>query len=155
MDIVDKLNKVNKGIKIYKKNQELYKNRPNIKDHINNSKKFAKGLEKIIVGIDNNKICIGKDFITESGSIDLSWMHDAELYEISQDLSARYNKDKDSFKLLSIQSFLDNINDEYIKSKKDALSEFKTIKNNVKSENLRDYIKGLELGIFGYDDEEQ
>ena len=52
--IVDKLNKVNKGIKIYEKNQKLYKNSPNIKDQINNSKKFAKGLEKIIVGIDDN-----------------------------------------------------------------------------------------------------
>ena len=49
MDIVDKLNKVNNGIKIYEKNKKLYKNSPNIKDQINNSKKFAKGLEKIIV----------------------------------------------------------------------------------------------------------
>ena len=155
MDIVDTLYKVNKGIKIYEKNQELYKNRPNIKDQINNSKKFAKGLEKIIVGIDSNKIRIGRDFITEPGSIDLSWMHDPKLYEeISQDVFARYNKDKDSLELLSIQSFLGNINDEYIKNKKDALSEFRTVKNHVKSKNLRDYIKDLELAIFGHDDEE-
>ena len=39
MDIVDKLNQVNNGIKIYEKNKELYKNSPNIKDQINNSKK--------------------------------------------------------------------------------------------------------------------
>ena len=75
-DIVNKLNKVNNGIKIYKKNQESYNN-PNIKDQIHNSKKFAKGLEKIIAGIDNNKTRIGRDFITEPGSIDLSWMHDS------------------------------------------------------------------------------
>ena len=153
--IADKLNKVNKGIKIYEKNQKLYESSPNIKDKINNSKKFAKGLEKIIVGIDNNKIRIGRDFITEPGSIDLSWMHDPELYEeISQDIFARYNKDKDSNELLSIQSFLDSINEEYIKNKKDALSEFRIVKNNVESENLRDYIKDLELAIFGYYDEE-
>ena len=153
--IVDTLNKVNKGIKIYEKNQKLYKNSPNIKDEINNSKTFGKGLEKIIVGIDDNKIRIGRDFIAEPGSIDLSWMHDPELYEeISQDVFARYNKDKDSNELLPIQSFLDNINDEYIKNKKDALTEFKIKKNNVKSENLRDYIKDLELAIFGHDDEE-
>ena len=30
MNIRDKLNKVNKGMKIYEKNQELYKNKPNI-----------------------------------------------------------------------------------------------------------------------------
>ena len=78
-------------------------------------------------------------------------MHDPELYEeISQDIFARYNKDKDSNELLSIQSFLDSINEEYIKNKKDALSEFRIVKNNVESENLRDYIKDLELAIFGY-----
>ena len=155
MDIVDKLNKVNKGIKIYEKNQKLYKHRLNIKDQINNSKKFAKGLEKIIAGIDNNKIRIGRDLITEPGSIDLSWMNDPKLYEeISQDVFARYNKDKDSFELLSIQTFLDNINNEYVKNKKDALSEFKTVKNNVKSKNSKGIVKELERAIFGYDDEE-
>ena len=82
-------------------------------------------------------------------------MYDPELYEeISQDVFARYNKDKDSNELLSIQTFLDNINEEYIKNKKDALEEFKTVKNNVKSGNLREYIKELELSIFGHDDEE-
>ena len=76
MDIVDRLNEVNNGIKVCKKYKKLYKNSPDIKDQINNSKEFDKGLEKIIVGIDNNKICIGRDFITEPGSIDLSWIHD-------------------------------------------------------------------------------
>ena len=148
-------NKVNNGVKIYEKNQKFYKNSPSIKDQINNSKKFAKGLEKIIVGFDNNKIRIGRGFITEPGSIDLSWMHDPKLYEeISQDIFARYNKDKDSSELLSIQIFLDDINNGYIKNKKDALKEFKTVKDNVKNENLRDYLKELELAIFGYDDEE-
>ena len=152
IDIINKLNKVNKGIKIYEKDHEYYNN-PNIKDQINNSKKFAKGLEKIIVGIDNNKIRIGRDLIAELGSIDLSWMHDPELYEeISQDVFARYNKDKYSNELLSIQSFLDNINNEYIENKKDAWKEFKTIRNNVKSENLKDIVKELEFAIFGYDD---
>ena len=99
---------------------------------------------------------MGRDFITEPGSIDLSWMHDPKLYEeISPDVFARYNKDKDSNEKVSIQSFLDNINEEYIKNKKDALSEFKTVKNNVKSENLRDYIKDLELAIFGHHDDDE
>ena len=69
---MDKLNKVNKGFKIYEKNQKLYKNSQNIEDQINNSKKIAKGLQKIVIGIDNNKSRIGRDFITEPGSIDLS-----------------------------------------------------------------------------------
>ena len=32
---------------------------------------------------------------------------------------------------------------------------FSTVKNNVKSENLREYIKELELAIFGHDDDEE
>ena len=34
------------------------------------------------------------------------------------------------------------------------MEEFKTIKNNVKSENLKDIVKKLELAIFGYDDDD-
>ena len=44
---------------------------------------------------------------------------------------------------------LDDITNEYIKNKKDALEEFKL--NNVKSETLKDIVKELERAIFGYD----
>ena len=91
-------------------------------------------------------------------NIDLSWMHNPQLYDkISQDVTDRYNKDKKSSELKSIQTFLDKITNEFIKNKQDALKEFKTIKNNVKSEDLKDIINNLELAIFGYgyyDDEE-
>ena len=92
-------------------------------------------------------------------NIDLSWMYNPQLYDkISHDVVARYNKDKHSNELKSIQTFLDNINNEFIKNKKDALEEFKTVKNNVKSENLKDTVKELERAIFGYnydDDNEE
>ena len=85
-------------------------------------------------------------------NIDLSWMHNPQLYdEISQDVADRYNKDKKSNELKSIQTFLDYITNEHIKNIKDVLEEFKTIKNNVKSENLKDIVKELELAIFRYD----
>ena len=88
-------------------------------------------------------------------NIDLSWMYNLQLYdEISQNVFARYNKDEDSHELLSIQNFLDNITNEYNKNKKDAWKKFKTAKNNVKSENLKDIVKDLELTIFGHDNEE-
>ena len=88
-------------------------------------------------------------------NIDLSWMYNLQLYdEISQNVFARYNKDEDSNELLSIQNFLDNITNEYNKNKKDAWKKFKTAKNNVKSENLKDIVKDLELTIFGHDNEE-
>ena len=62
-------------------------------------------------------------------NIDLSWMYNPQLYgKISQDVVARYNKDKHSNKLLFIQMFLGNITNEYIKNKKDALEEFKNCK---------------------------
>ena len=92
-------------------------------------------------------------------NIDFSWMYNPQLYdEISQDVFARYNKDKHSNELLSIQTFLDNITNEHIKNKKDALEEFKTVKNNVKSENLKDIVTELEHAILRYnhdDDNEE
>ena len=62
-------------------------------------------------------------------NIDLSWMYNPQLYDkISQDVVARYNKDKHSNEILSMQTFL-GITSKYIKNKKDALEEFKTVKN--------------------------
>ena len=61
-------------------------------------------------------------------NIDLSWMYNPQLYdEINQNVFARYNKDKHSNELKSIQTFLDNITNEHIKNKKDALEEFKKL----------------------------
>ena len=47
-------------------------------------------------------------------------MDDWELYkQINEDIFAKYKKDKDSFELLSIKTFLDNINNKKnIKNKK-------------------------------------
>ena len=109
-DMLDKLNKVNKGIEIYEKNKDLYKNSPNIENQIINSRKFIKGLEKIIKLIESNKIRTGKDFV-EASTISIPWMDDWELYkQINEDVFAKYKKDKDSFELLSIKTFLDSIN---------------------------------------------
>ena len=85
-------------------------------------------------------------------NLDLSCMYNPQLYDqISRDIVDRYNKDKHSNELEYIQTFLDNITNKYIKNKKYALEEFKTVKNNVKSENLKDIVKELERAIFGYD----
>ena len=52
-------------------------------------------------------------------NIDLPWMYNPQLYDkISHDVVDRYNKDKKSNELKSIQTFLDNITNEYIKIKK-------------------------------------
>ena len=88
-------------------------------------------------------------------NIDLSWMYHPQIYdEIREDVLDRYSKDKKSNELKSIQTFLDSITKGYIKNKKDALEEFKTIKDNVKSENLKEIVKELQLAIFAYNDDD-
>ena len=85
--------------------------------------------------------------------IDLSWINDLQLYkEIASEVFVRYNEDKDSFELFTLQTFIGNINNERVKNKKDAREEIKTVKKNVKSEALKQIVKELEQAIFGYDD---
>ena len=119
------------------------------KNQVDKGKKDAKVLKRIINEIPLNKI-IKKH--TTKKVIDISWIDNTELFnKVSNDVTSRYNKNKESFELLSIQKFLDNINNEYIKNKKDALKNFKDLKNNVKSKELKDIVKELERPIFGYD----
>ena len=81
-------------------------------------------------------------------------MNDLQLYrQIASEVFTRYNKDKDSFELFTLQTFIDNINNERVKNKKDARKEFKTVKKNVKSEALKQIVNDLEQAIFGYDDD--
>ena len=86
-------------------------------------------------------------------TIAIPWIDDWELYkQINEYVFAKYRKDKDSFELLSIKTFLDNINSYKIKNKKDARKEFKTTKKNVQSESLKYIVKELKKSIFGNDD---
>ena len=158
-DINNQLDEVNEGIEVYEKNKESYKNSSNIKDQVNNSKKFAEGLEKNIDIIKNDKLrkidsSNGSNSSTGSDFIDLSWINDLENYkEISKDIIDRYNKDQYSNELLSLNSFIDNINDGYIKDKKDARKESRTVKEKIKSQALRKgLITDIEQVIFGNDD---
>ena len=81
-------------------------------------------------------------------------MNDLQLYKkIASDVLSRYNGDKDSFELFTLRTFIDNINNERVKNKKDVREEFKTVKKNVKSEALKQIVKELERAIFGYDDD--
>ena len=112
-------------------------------------KNFAKMFKKVLDEIITNKIY--KKFSTKKKIIDITWVDDPKLFnQINNDVTSRYLKDKDSTEFLSIQNFLDNINNEDIKNKKDTRKEFKDLKNNVKSEELKDIVKELERAIFGY-----
>ena len=134
-EIEKQINKIKYAIKIYKKNQKAFKNIPDIKNRINKNKKLVKMLKKFL---DKRKI------------IDITWIDDPELFnQINNDVTNRYCKDKNSTELLFIQDFLDDINNEYIENKDDAREKFKNLKNDVKSDELKDIVKELERAIFG------
>ena len=134
-EIEKQINKIKYAIKIYKKNKKAFKNIPDIKNRINKNKKLAKMLKKFL---DKRKI------------IDITWIDDPELFnQINNGVTNKYRKDKNSTELLSIQDFLDDINNEYIENKDDACEKFKNLKNDVKSDELKDFVKELEHAIFG------
>ena len=58
-------------------------------------------------------------------------------------------KKTDSTELLSIQNFLDDINNEDITNKDDARKEFIILKKYIKSDELNNIVKELECSIFG------
>ena len=148
-NIKEELNKSNKRIDFYEKNKKTLKKILMHKNQVDKGKKDAKVLKIIINEIPLNKV-IKKH--TTKKVIDISWIDNTELFnKVSNDVTSRYNKNKESFELLSIQNFLDNINNEYIKNKKDALKNFKDLKNNVKSKELKYIVKELERPICGYD----
>ena len=90
-----------------------------------------------------------KKFLDKRKIIDITWIDDPELFnQINNDVTNRYRKDRDSTELLSIQDFLDDINNEYIENKADAREKFKNLKNNVKSDELKDIVKELERSIL-------
>ena len=152
-NIEKELNKINKRIDFYEKNKETLEKIPMYKNQVDKDKKDAKILKRIINEIILNKI-IKKHTIKKV--IDISWIDNTELFnKICNDVTSRYNKNKDSFELLSIQNFLDNINNEHIKNKKHAREELKKLKNNVKSGELKDIVKELERAIFVYDYENE
>ena len=92
---------------------------------MNKNEKFVKMLKKVLNEIITNKIY--KKSSTKKKIIDITWVDDPNLFnQISNDVTNRYREDKNSTELLSIQNFLDDINNEDIKDKKDARKKFKS-----------------------------
>ena len=87
---------------------------------------------------------------------DLSWMNGLQLYKkVTLEVFSRYNRDKNSFELITLRTFIDNMNNKRVKNKKDAREEFKNVKKNIKSEALKEIVKDLEQAIFGDDDNDE
>ena len=134
-EIEKRINKIKYAIKMCKKNKKAFKNIPNIKNRVNKNKELAQMLKK---------------FLDKKEIIDITWIDDLKLFnQINNDVINRYCKDKNSTELLSIQDFLDGINNEHIENKDDAREKFKDLKNDVKSDELKDIVKELERAIFG------
>ena len=129
----------------------MFDNIPNIESKMNKNEKFVKMLKKVLNEIIANKIY--KKSSTKKKIIDITWVDDPNLFnQINNDFAKRYHKDRDSTELLSIQHFLDDINNEDITNKDDARKEFKNFKNDVKSDELKDIVKELERSVFGYEE---
>ena len=80
-------------------------------------------LEKVLNEILTNKIY--KKSSTKRKIIDITWVDDPKLFnQINNDVTSRSRKEKNSDELLSIQKFVDGINNEDIKNKKDAYKKF-------------------------------
>ena len=126
----------------------MFENIPNMESKINKNEKFVKMLKKVLNEIITNKIY--KNSSTKKKIIDITWVDDPNLFnQINNYVSKRYHKNRDSTELLSIQNFLDDINNEDITSKDDARKEFIELKKNIKSKELKDIVKELERAIFG------
>ena len=129
----------------------MFENIPNIESNMNKNEKFVKMLEKVLNEIITNKIY--KKSSTKKKIIDISWIDNPKLFnKINNDVTNRYREDKNLTELLYIQNFLDDINNEDIKDKKDAHKEFIKLKKNIKSEELKDIVKELERAIFEYEE---
>ena len=78
-------------------------------------------------------------------------MNDFPFYKrIAEEVKNKYKKNKQSTELTIIQLFIDDMNNEHIKSKKDMKDEFKTVKKMVKDGSLKSIAVNLEFAIFGY-----
>ena len=129
----------------------MFENIPNIESKMNKNEKFVKMLKKVLNDIITKKIY--KKSSTKKKIIDITWVDDPNLFnQISNDVTNRYREDKNSTELLSIQNFLDDINNEDITNKDDARKEFIKLKKNIKREELKDIVKELEHAIFGYEE---
>ena len=101
---------------------------------MNKNEKFVKMLKKVLNEVITNKIY--KKSSTKKKIIDISWIDDPRLFnKINNDVTNRYGKNKNSTELLSIQNFLDDINNEDIKDKKYARKEYIKLKKKLKVKN--------------------
>ena len=123
------------------------------KSIINNSNKVIKGIDLIILLIDNDNLRTpGQYYAKPSDNTNLSWIKNKDEYEhVADDAGGDYVKGNNDKELKIIKDFITKINNGKI-NESNAASEFKKLKQKVNNDKLKhDLVKYLEKSLFGED----
>ena len=123
------------------------------KSIINNSNKVIKGIDLIILLIDNDNLRIpGQYYAKPLDNTNLSWIKKEDEYgHIADESGSDYVKGNNDNELKLIKDFITKINNGKI-NESNAASEFKKLKQKVNNDKLRhDLVKHLEKRLFGED----
>ena len=123
------------------------------KSIINNSNKVIKGIDLIILLIDNNNLRIpGQYYAKPLDNTNLSWIKNKNEYEhVVDNAGSDYVKENNDKELKIIKDFITKINNGKINESNTA-SEFKKLKQKVNNDKLKhDLVKHLEKSLFGED----
>ena len=120
---------------------------------INNSNKVIKGIDLIILLINNDNLRIpGQYYAKPLDNTNLSWIKNKNEYEhVADDAGSDYVKGNNDKELKIIKYFITKINNGKINESNEA-SEFKKLKQKVNNDKLKhDLVKHLEKSLFGED----
>ena len=121
------------------------------KSIINNSNKVIKGIDLIILLIDNDNLRVPEQYYAKPlDNTNLSWIKNKDEYEhVADDAGSDYMKGNNDKELKIIKDFITKINNGKI-NKSNAKSEFKKLKQKVNNDKLKhDLVKHLEKSLFG------
>ena len=121
------------------------------KSIINNSNKVIKGIDLIILLIDNDNFRIpGQYYAKPLDNTNLSWIKNKNEYEhVADDAGSDYVKGNNDKELKIIKHFITKISNGKI-NESNAASEFKKLKQKVNNDKLKhDLVKYLEKRLFG------
>ena len=116
------------------------------KSIINNSNKVIKGIDLIILLIDNDNL---KIYAKPLDNTNLYWITNQDEYEhVADDAGSDYVKGNNDKELKIIKDFITKINNGKI-NKSNAASNFKKLKQKVNNDELKhDLVKHLEKSLF-------
>ena len=123
------------------------------KSIINNSNKVIKGIDLIILLIDNDNLRIPEQYYAKLlDNTNLSWIKNKDEYgHVADEVGSDYVKGNNDKELKIIRDFITEINNGKI-NESNAASEFKKLKQKVNNDKLKhDLVKHLEKRLFGKD----